>query len=132
VDAHHIRHWAHGGETKPSNLVCLCRFHHRQVHEGRVAIKVLDDGALRFCKPDGETFESVASGHSLPLADWREIAAGNCRRGLTIDCRTATTRWTGEAMDYQIAIDSLFFRERRAERSAAGVSAETPGQQPST
>ncbi len=34
VDAHHVRHWAHGGETKASNLVTLCRFHHRKVHEG--------------------------------------------------------------------------------------------------
>ena len=31
---HHINHWANGGETKPSNLVSLCRFHHRAVHEG--------------------------------------------------------------------------------------------------
>ena len=35
TDAHHIQHWANGGETKMSNLVTLCRFHHRKVHEGR-------------------------------------------------------------------------------------------------
>ena len=29
VDAHHIEHWAEGGETKLSNLVTLCRLHHR-------------------------------------------------------------------------------------------------------
>jgi hypothetical protein len=29
VDGHHIHHWAKGGETKLSNLVQLCRFHHR-------------------------------------------------------------------------------------------------------
>ncbi len=121
VDAHHIRHWAHGGETKPSNLVSLCRFHHRQVHEGRVAIDILDDGALRFRKPTGETFESVAPEHTLPLSSWRELVADNERRGLSIDARTATTRWMGESMDYQTAIDCLLFRERRA----AGVSAET-------
>lgn len=33
TDAHHIRHWADGGETKLSNLVLLCRRHHRRVHE---------------------------------------------------------------------------------------------------
>ncbi len=123
VDAHHIRHWAHGGETKPSNLVSLCRFHHRQVHEGRVAIDVLDDGALRFRKPGGESFESVAPEHSLPLSNWREVVADNQRRGLSIDARTAATLWRGEAMDYQTAIDSLMFRERRAAR----ISAETSG-----
>lgn len=27
VDAHHVDHWADGGETKLSNLVTLCRPH---------------------------------------------------------------------------------------------------------
>ncbi len=127
VDAHHIRHWAHGGETKPSNLVSLCRFHHRQVHEGRVAIDVLDDGAVRFRKPSGESFESVAPEHSLPLSNWQELVADNERRGLSIDQRTAITRWTGDAMDYQIAIDSLLFRERRAARVSAATSGPAGG-----
>ncbi|MGH6628122.1 MAG: DUF222 domain-containing protein, partial [Burkholderiales bacterium] len=34
VDAHHIHHWADGGETDIDNLVLLCRHHHRLVHEG--------------------------------------------------------------------------------------------------
>ncbi len=34
VDAHHIHHWAQGGETSVDNLVLLCRHHHRLVHEG--------------------------------------------------------------------------------------------------
>ena len=33
-DAHHVRHWAHGGATRLDNLVQLCRRHHRAVHEG--------------------------------------------------------------------------------------------------
>ena len=32
-DAHHVRHWADGGETALDNLVLLCRRHHRAVHE---------------------------------------------------------------------------------------------------
>ncbi len=39
VDAHHIQHWAHGGETKLDNLVLLCRYHHRQLHEGGYSIE---------------------------------------------------------------------------------------------
>jgi 5-methylcytosine-specific restriction endonuclease McrA len=33
ADAHHLVHWADGGETDLENLVLLCRPHHRIVHE---------------------------------------------------------------------------------------------------
>ena len=33
-DAHHLIHWAEGGETALHNLVLLCRRHHRMAHEG--------------------------------------------------------------------------------------------------
>src|SRR5690606_7900625 len=59
MDGHHIRHWADGGATRLSNLVLLCRHHHRQVHEGRVEVRMLDDGALRFQGPDGRAFEAA-------------------------------------------------------------------------
>jgi hypothetical protein len=52
--------------------VQLCRFHHRQAHEGKVEIQRLDDGALRLLKPNGESFDSVAPDHARPLADWRQ------------------------------------------------------------
>jgi hypothetical protein len=32
-DAHHVRHWADGGQTALASLVLLCRPHHRAVHE---------------------------------------------------------------------------------------------------
>jgi HNH endonuclease len=31
---HHIIYWSRGGPSKLSNLVLLCYFHHRLVHEG--------------------------------------------------------------------------------------------------
>jgi hypothetical protein len=34
TDAHHLRHWIHGGPTVLWNLVLLCGRHHRLVHEG--------------------------------------------------------------------------------------------------
>ena len=33
TDAHHIKHWADGGETNLENVLLICRFHHRLVHE---------------------------------------------------------------------------------------------------
>jgi hypothetical protein len=43
-DAHHLRHWSRGGETKLENLVLLCRFHHRLVHEGGYRVEVRRSG----------------------------------------------------------------------------------------
>ena len=39
LDAHHIRHWADGGETKLENTLLLCSKHHRLLHEGGFTIK---------------------------------------------------------------------------------------------
>ena len=32
-DAHHIIHWADGSGSAIYNLILLCRYHHRWVHE---------------------------------------------------------------------------------------------------
>jgi Domain of unknown function (DUF222)/HNH endonuclease len=40
-DCHHVVHWADGGETSLSNLVLLCRPHHRMVH-GRFGLEMVD------------------------------------------------------------------------------------------
>jgi len=37
--AHHIKHWMHGGRTDLANLVSLCGFHHRRLHDGEYQIK---------------------------------------------------------------------------------------------
>ncbi|MEN8377094.1 MAG: DUF222 domain-containing protein, partial [Gemmatimonadota bacterium] len=44
-DAHHVRHWSRGGETKLENLVLLCRFHHRLVHEGGFRVELRTTGS---------------------------------------------------------------------------------------
>jgi Domain of unknown function (DUF222) len=121
VDAHHVHHWAQGGETKLSNLVQLCRFHHRQVHEGRVVIQHLDDGALRFLRPDGESFDSVISEHTRPLSDWQQLPAVHAQEGIRIDQNTAATRWRGEKMDYGLGIEVLLQHAGRGQ----DVSAES-------
>ncbi|GAB3993289.1 hypothetical protein GCM10029992_04560 [Glycomyces albus] len=32
TEAHHLRHWADGGDTVAENLILLCRFHHGRIH----------------------------------------------------------------------------------------------------
>ena len=48
TDAHHIHHWADGGETSLENLVTLCRYHHRDLHRGEYRIEHGTDGELIF------------------------------------------------------------------------------------
>ncbi|HET8525763.1 MAG TPA: DUF222 domain-containing protein [Actinomycetota bacterium] len=50
-DAHHVRHWADGGETSLSNLVLLCRPHHRAIHRG-FGVEMLECRPV-FTRPDG-------------------------------------------------------------------------------
>ena len=112
VDGHHIEHWADGGATRLSNLVSLCRFHHRAVHEGGIRIERLDDGAWRFVLRNGESRLSSAPGHTVPMGSLRDLVAIHRSAGLCIDARTAATRWRGERMDHGQAIDSLLLRSR--------------------
>jgi hypothetical protein len=53
LDAHHLVHWANGGETSPENLTLLCLYHHRLLHEGGFKIEREGDAALRFLRADG-------------------------------------------------------------------------------
>ena len=78
TEAHHVRHWADGGETSLSNLLLLCRRHHRAVHEGRV--RVCTDRA-------GLALFFTRKGRELPDAP---EAAGVTRSG------TQATRLAGQ------------------------------------
>jgi hypothetical protein len=112
LDGHHIRHWADGGETKLSNLVMLCRFHHRQVHEGRVDVKILDDGALRFTGSKGQIFQSAVA----CTGDLQALVCQHHDQGLQIDPSTAVTRWCGERLDYPMAVSGLLEERQRGRR----------------
>jgi hypothetical protein len=52
LHAHHVTHWAHGGATRKDNLVLLCRFHHRLVHEDGFTVQRRRDGTFDFRRPD--------------------------------------------------------------------------------
>ena len=57
-DAHHVRHWADGGETSLGNLVLLCRPHHRLIHRG-FGVEMVE-GMPRFTRPDGSELSDRA------------------------------------------------------------------------
>ena len=110
-DAHHIRHWADGGETALANLVLLCRRHHRAVHEEGFRVQVDGAGAIAFLRPDGRPLPEAPAtpdwdGPALAPVDRRLAEAG-----IGIDAEMAP-RWRGERLDVVWAIDVLW-RPRR-------------------
>jgi Domain of unknown function (DUF222)/HNH endonuclease len=52
TDAHHIVHWANGGETKLTNLISLCKRHHALVHDKGYFI-VTTPAGFAFYSPRG-------------------------------------------------------------------------------
>jgi hypothetical protein len=67
TQAHHIVWWKDGGATDLENLVLVCFFHHRLVHEHGWAVRRDGDGGLRWIKPDG-TLHQLGPGSSEPVA----------------------------------------------------------------
>ena len=53
TQVHHIVHWAHGGPTDLDNLIVLCGYHHRMLHDEGWAIVGRPDGELRWITPQG-------------------------------------------------------------------------------
>ena len=107
-DAHHVVHWADGGETRLSNLILACRFHHRALHEEGIRVVATGDGAFRFLRPDGVPLPAVPAaarweGASLAPTDARLEAAG-----ISIGPHTATPEWYGEPLELAAALDVLW------------------------
>jgi hypothetical protein len=103
VDAHHLRHWARGGETKLDNLLLLCRHHHRLVHERGFAVQALPGGQIRFRRPDGAVIEHLPR---APRGDPDELVRRNAHAGAAMGAHTCLTG-TGEAMHLGMAVDRV-------------------------
>jgi len=63
VEAHHVHHWADGGETSLDNLMLLCWFHHQLLLEGRFSIRRDYRGERYFVRADGR---------AIPRCGYRE------------------------------------------------------------
>jgi hypothetical protein len=64
---HHVRHWADGGRTDLDNLLSLCGFHHRRLHDGDYTVVRVPEsrGAIRFVsargRPIGDFGETIVT-----------------------------------------------------------------------
>jgi len=72
TEAHHVKHWADGGESDLRNTVLLCRKHHRAVHEGGVRVCLDLKGQVAFFTPKGKALLGAPPTPPNPLADGPE------------------------------------------------------------
>ncbi|MXW18630.1 MAG: HNH endonuclease [Gemmatimonadetes bacterium] len=72
TEAHHVKHWADGGETSLANTILLCRRHHRLVYEGRTRMAMDRDGKAAFFTRAGQV---IASAPPLPEGAGAELPA---------------------------------------------------------
>jgi len=111
VDAHHIEHWARGGETSLDNLVQLCRHHHRLVHEGGFSVERRGSDVV-FRRPNGVVVPNRpprSRGSSAGCARVAELG------GTRIDPETCAPRSRGSRMDADLAVFALAsLQERRS------------------
>jgi hypothetical protein len=69
TEAHHIVWWRHGGRTDLDNLVLICSFHHRLVHEYGWSVERERDGSVRWRRPNGARYQAGPSPGSAADAD---------------------------------------------------------------
>jgi hypothetical protein len=108
LHAHHIEHWARGGETKLTNLVQLCSHHHRLVHEGGYQVERVGSRGIRFRRPDGREIPPVPN---AVRARGATLRGQHDARGLVIDENTCQPRSHGDTLDYDIAVECLLRKQ---------------------
>jgi hypothetical protein len=110
VHGHHIKHWLHGGATSLDNLVLLCTWHHRLLHESGFSATMRADGELDVRTPAGAllpTHPALAS--DRPIIEW---GAGidewhGDPDATEVDEWTTMPSWDGERMDLDWVVGTL-------------------------
>ncbi|MBX2839364.1 MAG: HNH endonuclease [Gammaproteobacteria bacterium] len=98
LQAHHVVHWANGGETSLDNLVELCHYHHKLVHEGGYSLN-RRDGKWQFFNADGllVTHQPIVLKAIQPN---------------TTDADDSW-QWHGDSMDHSVVLGSMRHKNQR-------------------
>ena len=137
TDAHHIVHWADGGETKLENLVLLCRRHHRAVHEEGFRVELTEgpgkhghgegrEAEARFYGPDGRPIPVVPARPAIPADPVADLFLTHRERGVDPDGWTTTPLWFGKTLDLDLALDMLRSPLARARQAEGGGRTDVP------
>jgi hypothetical protein len=82
IEAHHVTWWRHGGRTDVDNLVLICSFHHRLVHEHGWSIR-REGGEVGWFRADGTRYRAGPApgleAESPPLASAAGLSVPGAR-----------------------------------------------------
>ncbi len=131
VDAHHIRYRSHKGPTTLANLLSLCRFHHKLVHEGGYTISRSSNGELRFYNSQGR---QLHNGSALTANDGADaLRRQHQELGIDINPDTIVGHYCGDKLDMDYAVSVLSkqnmpgaTRTRAQSETDVGAPAGTP------
>jgi hypothetical protein len=104
LEAHHIVHWADGGDTSLQNMVLCCSSHHRFVHEYGWSIELHADGP-HFLDRHGRRILDAPPPSRLPDLGWEAILAQHAELQITASAKEPL--WDGASPDYGAMIDAL-------------------------
>jgi hypothetical protein len=113
TDAHHIEYWTEGGETSLDNLMLLCRFHHRLVHERGYRIERDNDENVDFIRPDGSRVAPVIT---RPRACATDVVSGNATAGIDVKREPAAPEGAGRSLDLDYVTWVHFFQYDQLDR----------------
>ncbi len=97
TDAHHVEHWADGGETSLANTVLLCRRHHRLVHEEGHRVVSDRNGRVVFFDSRGKPIATSSPPTRIAADPLGTLIERNRARGVAPDWRTALPTATRDA-----------------------------------
>jgi hypothetical protein len=96
TDAHHVKHWADGGDTSLSNCLLLCNHHHTLVHEGGWRVEWWGSARPVFVDPRGQMHFDGAWEPQLGADPVESLVEEHRRMGVEPDACTAGARWRNE------------------------------------
>jgi hypothetical protein len=110
IDVHHLHHRAHGGANSLINLACLCRAHHRMIHDDRYQMTSPTNGTFEFYRPDGKPITNPPI--TVPAGD-DTLRRANTEAGVNPGEQTQTPDWDGTRPNYAMIIEHLLYLDGR-------------------
>jgi hypothetical protein len=112
IDAHHLRHQSRGGGHELVNIIELCWFHHRLVHEGGWTVRFLEHDEVVAITPSGNVISSFVD---PPASTASTISERNRAVRIAIDATTITPNWWNDPLHLGDIIGGLDWHDEHGD-----------------